>query len=101
MTGKNLENANNNEKNKTAEAIMQLQVEQELKEHFHEKPAIVLTGAHHAREHITIQTVLYTALNLIYHGLYRANEEHRQLLKQNKYYFIPSINVDGTAYIEE
>lgn len=54
MTGKNLENANNNEKNKTAEAIMQLQVEQELKEHFHEKPAIVLTGAHHAREHITI-----------------------------------------------
>ena len=33
---------------------VQSQVSDELNQHFHEKPAIVLTGAHHAREHITI-----------------------------------------------
>ena len=69
--------------------------------HFHEKPAVVLTGAHHAREHITIQNVLFTALNLIHGGLFHGNEEYKQLLKQNKYYLIPSLNVDGTAYIED
>lgn len=79
---------------------MQAQVDLELQEHFHQKPAIVLTGAHHAREHITIQTVLYAALKLL-HGAMHRDEESKQLLMQNKYYLIPSVNVDGSAYIDD
>lgn len=63
------------------------------------KPAILLTGAHHSRELISIQMPLYSLLRLM-HGLVHRKREIMNLLIQNKYYFIPIVNVDGVAEIE-
>ena len=73
----------------------------ELKKHYHSKPAILLTGQHHAREVITSSMVLYTILNMIHGGVLHTNGRESKLLMQNKYYIIPTLNVDGLAYIED
>lgn len=36
---------------------------------FMEKPAILITGQHHAREHITPEMTLYSILKMIHGGL--------------------------------
>ena len=43
---------------------------------------------------------MYSLLNLI-HGMVHKKPEMVNLLKQNKYYFIPSVNVDGVWAIED
>lgn len=65
-----------------------------------QKPAILLTGAHHSRELASIQMPLYSLLKLL-HGMVHQQRETMNLLIQNKYYFIPIVNVDGVAEIEE
>jgi len=60
-----------------------------------------MTGQHHSREHITSNVVLFTLLNLLHDGLINHEAETLNLLTQNKYYFIPSLNVDGVKYIED
>jgi len=80
---------------------LQQQIDNELHNHFHQKPAIVLTGSHHSREHITVQTVLYTALKMLHGALFQDSQKDIHLLLQNKFYLIPSINVDGSAFIDE
>lgn len=64
------------------------------------KPAILLTGQHHSREAITSSMVLGSILKML-HGALHGNEKYRKLLIQNKYYAIPTVNVDGVNYIEE
>lgn len=64
-------------------------------------PAILMTGAHHARELITVQMVLFSIVKLLQAGIVNNDEETVQMLKNNKYYFIPVVNVDGLALIEE
>ena len=44
--------------------------------------------------------VLFSMLKLIHGGIVHHNLEDINLLMQNKYYVIPSVNVDGIAYIE-
>lgn len=64
-------------------------------------PAILITGAHHARELITVQQVTYLILNLLQRGVLNQEEEVTKMLSQNKFYFIPVVNVDGLALIED
>lgn len=64
------------------------------------RPAILLTGAHHARELITLQMTLYQILKLIHAGFITQQPKYRNLLAQNKYYVIPVVNPDGVAFIE-
>jgi len=60
-----------------------------------------MTGQHHAREHVTANVVLFTLLKLLHGGLVHRQQEYVNLLLQNKYFVIPSVNVDGVAFIEE
>ena len=59
-----------------------------------------MTGAHHARELITLQMTLFQVLKLIHAGLITQQPKYRNLLAQNKYYVIPVVNPDGVAFIE-
>ena len=73
-----------------------------MNDHYFAKPSVLLTGQHHSREHITVTTVMYSLLNLIHGGyVHHNNPEMRALLKEARYLFIPTVNVDGAAYIEE
>lgn len=63
------------------------------------KPAILLTGAHHAREFMSTQMPLYSLLKMI-HGATHNDERYKNMLTQNKYYIVPVVNVDGLAEIE-
>jgi carboxypeptidase T len=65
-----------------------------------DKKAILLTGAHHSRELVSVQMPLFTILDLL-HGLVHRNPEKMMLLEQNKYFVIPVVNVDGFYTIYE
>jgi len=65
------------------------------------KPAIMLTGAHHAREMISIQMPLYSVLKLLHGGIVHGDPKYVDMLSANKYYVVPIVNVDGVAYIEK
>lgn len=73
----------------------------EVDKHYFAKPSILLTGQHHSREHITVNTVMYTLLNLLHGGSVHHHADMRALLKEARYLFIPTVNVDGAAYIEQ
>ena len=62
-------------------------------------PAILLTGQHHPREAISSTMALFSVLKVV-HGSVHNEPKYVELLKQNKYYVIPTVNVDGLAYIE-
>ena len=64
-----------------------------------DKPAILLTGATHPRELVTIQMVFNSLLTLL-GGIVNNNQEIIQMVSQNRYYFIPVINPDALVYIE-
>lgn len=65
------------------------------------KPAVLMTGATHARELISTSTNVYEMLKLLKKGAVSKEDKYANLLAQNKYYFMPILNVDGVAYIEE
>lgn len=64
------------------------------------KPAMFLSGAHHAREFMSTQMPLYSVLRMIHGGYIHNDDKYRNLLTQNKYYVVPVVNVDGLADIE-
>ena len=82
------------------QAQVQSQVKDELENHFKRKPAILITGQHHSREHITVNVAFFSLLKMLHNGLAHFDKSALSLLKQNKYYVIPSVNVDGVAFIE-
>lgn len=45
--------------------------------------------------------VLFQAIKLIQDGIINNEKEAIDMLKQNKYYFLPALNVDGLAFIEK
>lgn len=63
-----------------------------------ERKAILLTGAHHARELVSTQMPLYSLLDLL-HGLVHEDHEKLILLQRNKFFFIPMVNTDGVYKI--
>mgnify|MGYP006116520937 CR=1 FL=1 len=64
------------------------------------KPAVLVTAAHHSRELITIQQNFYTALKML-HGSLHNDAYYKHLLDTNLFYFVPMVNPDGLALIEE
>jgi murein tripeptide amidase MpaA len=44
---------------------------------------------------------LFSVLKLIHGGIVHQNTNDKLKLAQNKYYVVPSVNVDGVAYIED
>lgn len=65
------------------------------------KPAIFMTGATHARELISTSINMYKAVKLIQQGVLNGDKTYEQYLKDNKFYFVPILNVDGVALIEQ
>jgi hypothetical protein len=63
-----------------------------------EKKAIMLTGAHHSRELVSVQMPLYVILDLL-HGLVHGDPETLEILKRNQVFVIPIVNVDGSNKI--
>ena len=61
----------------------------------------MLTGQHHPREVIANAMVLYSLLTLIHGGVVHGDPKQMKLLEQNKYIFMPTVNVDGLALIEK
>jgi carboxypeptidase T len=59
-----------------------------------------MTGAHHARELVSVQMPLYTILDLL-HGLVHGDAETLEILKRNKIFTIPIVNIDGSFTIYE
>jgi hypothetical protein len=45
--------------------------------------------------------VLFSVLKMIHGGIIHKNQRDFNMLVQNKYYAIPTVNVDGLAFIEE
>jgi hypothetical protein len=72
----------------------------DIKELTEEKPAILITGAHHAREVMSVQLPMYAILRML-HGYVHNDPYYTNLLAQNKYYVVPVVNVDGLAFVEE
>ena len=64
------------------------------------KPAIFMTGATHARELISTSINLFKAVQLIQQGVINKDKTYAKFLQDNKYYFVPILNVDGVALIE-
>jgi len=63
--------------------------------------ALLLTGATHARELLSMQVPLFMALKLMHQGLYQNKDRYQQMLLQTKFYILPVLNVDGAALVEE
>ena len=60
-----------------------------------------MTGRHHSREHITSLMALFPILKMIHGGIVHNDLKQQKLLLQNKYYVIPTVNVDGVAFMED
>ena len=63
--------------------------------------AVMITGATHSRELLSMQVPLYMCLKLIHQGLINKRERYVNMLRETKFYFIPVVNVDGAALVEE
>ena len=63
--------------------------------------AVLITGATHARELLSMQVPLYICLKLIHQGIINKKERYVNMLRDTKFYFIPVVNTDGAALVEE
>ena len=61
---------------------------------------MLIDGAHHSRELITIKMTFSILLKLL-HGVYHEDNQTFQILKTTQVYIIPVVNPDGVAFIEE
>lgn len=59
-----------------------------------ERPAILLTGAHHARELTSIEMSYYTMLRLLFDYVH-GDKQAIQILKDSVIFVIPVVNVDS------
>lgn len=65
-----------------------------------ERPAMLLTGAHHAREAVSIQMPFYVIFKFL-HGAMHNDQYYIDLLENVTLYFVPILNVDGVFDIEQ
>ena len=63
--------------------------------------AIMITGATHARELLSMQVPLFLCLKFLHQAVVQNNHRYQQILRDQKFYFLPAINVDGAAVVEE
>ena len=80
--------------------ILETQNEEKTAGQFHKKPVILMTGQHHSREFLTPVLPLFSILKL-FHGLIHGDTPSTSMLLQNRYLVVPTVNVDGLAYIED
>ena len=66
----------------------------------HTPKSILLTGAHHSRELVSVQMPLYSMLELL-HGYANHDKETLEILARSKVFVIPILNVDGSHSILE
>ena len=64
-----------------------------------DRPAILLTGAHHSREGVSIQMPFYIIFKFL-HGAIHNDQYYIDLLENVTLYVIPMFNVDGVFDIE-
>ena len=64
-----------------------------------DRPAILITGAHHSREAISIQMPFYIILKFL-HGVLHNDDFYINLLENTTLYIVPMFNVDGVFDIE-
>jgi len=70
-------------------------------EHNEVKKAVLMTGAHHARELVSVQMPLYVILDLLHALVQNGNDggETIEILKRSQIWTIPFVNVDGSFTI--
>ena len=61
----------------------------------------MITGAHHAREVMSVQMPLYSVLKMLHGALLHGDAKYQQMLSNTKFYVIPVVNVDGLGEIEK
>jgi len=64
-----------------------------------ERPALLVTGAHHAREAVSIQMPFYIVYKFL-HGVIHNDQYYIDLLENVTLYIVPILNVDGVFDIE-
>lgn len=64
-----------------------------------ERPAMLFTGAHHAREAVSIQMPFYIIFKFL-HGVIHNDQYYIDLLENVTLYIVPILNVDGVFDIE-
>ena len=69
-------------------------------ESYANKKALLMTGAHHCRELVSVQMGLYTLLDIL-QGLLHNKPEYIDLIKRSQIFSIPIVNVDGSNKIME
>ena len=65
-----------------------------------ERPAILFTGGHHAREAVAIQMPFYIIFKFL-HGALHNDQYYVDLLENVTLYIVPILNVDGVFDIEQ
>ena len=63
-----------------------------------DKKALLMTGAHHSRELVSVQMPLYTILDIL-HGVVHQDKDTLNMLQRNQVWTIPMVNVDGSFTI--
>lgn len=66
-----------------------------------EDDAILVTGATHARELLSMQVPMYMALKLLHQGIVQDKPKYQQMLATTKFHFVPIVNVDGAQFVED
>lgn len=59
-------------------------------------PGIFFVGAHHAREHLSVEIPMMTLKTLLEN--YSKDEKIKQLIDTRDIYFVPMLNADGSMY---
>lgn len=59
-------------------------------------PGIFFVGAHHAREHLSVEIPMMMVKVLL--ESYSSNKEIRELIDSRNIYFVPMLNADGAMY---
>ena len=62
--------------------------------------SVLIDGAHHSRELVTIKMSFAVVLKLL-HGVHYGDLETLNMLRSTQIFVIPIVNVDGVAIIEE
>lgn len=64
------------------------------------RPSMLITGGHHAREVSSVSMCVYTVLDLLYKHVTRSSQDS-YLLTNTMLFIVPSVNWDGYTYISD
>lgn len=64
------------------------------------RPSMLITGGHHAREVSSTSMCVYTVLDLLYKHV-QSTPQNSYLLTNTMLFVVPSVNWDGYNYISD